>query len=319
MLNYIAILLLQLCILQLTHTTPTSPIPALKSIPPIAADPNPSLQNLNLTTPKRTPPGGWWTETTSITCLDAESVRTRWTDQSYPPNIGPIRPGDYRILHDFLETREWEDNVRFINNFINECKECECSTGRFDRDDSGSPLLRPPEVLPEQTWCEDQEKANSCMYLYGCKCEVIISVKDDPAEPLLDALNRPFMPPLGSLKPFRSGIGRRPKRDRNRPLNPRILALMEGREKYRSAGKSDKWLVSGTEEPYWLEGPDDGDLGGPLGWVGTGLGGLEGSSLGGGIFKRGDTDTNGRVIQNEQGEQDINIKRETEVDTRGLD
>lgn len=149
--------------IQLTLSSPIS-TPPLEAAPELTV---PNLDEAMRNLLKRAPPNGWWAESTAVSCLTPDSVITRWRQQSYPQNIGPIRPGDYRVLHDVLESGSRNQAVNFINEFTSHCQQCECSRLDVFKDEDGNPLLRPPGTSPETTGCEDQEKANSCMYLFG--------------------------------------------------------------------------------------------------------------------------------------------------------
>ncbi|KAF3315635.1 hypothetical protein TWF173_003214 [Orbilia oligospora] len=258
-------------ILQISTLQPILSSPV--SIHPLENPPELTTPDLNKTTPgvtpnpkKRGPPDGWYTKGGYLTCLTIDEVIARWREQSYPANIGPIRPGDYRFLHNVLENSPRHHVVEFISTFIDHCQECACSSR--DNDETGNAILKPPEMSPELTMCETQEKANSCMYLFGCTCQVLIFPKDDPevtAASLFSALNQPFMPPLRS-----HSQQKKTRRRRKGMFNPTDLAgIAEGNEHSRggAAGSSrEKWLVPGVKEPFWLEGPDEEPTGDSRNW-----------------------------------------------------
>ncbi|KAK6522602.1 hypothetical protein TWF281_002040 [Arthrobotrys megalospora] len=207
---------------------------------------------LETTTPnplKRAPPNGWWAETIHIYCPPADFVRTRWSQVSFPSEIGPLRSGDYGNLGHYLTSRPYDEAIRYIDAFRRDCEECECMTGIYDG--GGNSLLRPPPVLPERSGCETQEKANSCMHLYGCICERTLYEKDDPGieAGIFGKLNEPFIPP-------------EPKREKGRPRNSKdfnpmkLSSILEDSVDGGFEFPSHRMLVPGTKEPYWLEGPD---------------------------------------------------------------
>ncbi|KAF3168809.1 hypothetical protein TWF751_007572 [Orbilia oligospora] len=258
-------LTLQIFTLQFILCSPVSSYP-------LETPPELTTPDLNKTTPgvtpnpkKRGPPDGWYAKGGYLSCLTVDEVITRWREQSYPSNIGPIRPGDYRFLHDVLENSPRHHVVEFISTFIDHCQDCACSAK--DNDEAGNAMLEPPQRSPEWSLCETQEKANSCMYLFGCTCQVLIYQKDDPevtAASLFGALNQPFMPPLRSY--------RQQKKTRRRKgmFNPTDLAgIAEGNEHSRGGvaeSSREKWLAPGVKEPFWLEGPDEESTGDSRDW-----------------------------------------------------
>ncbi|KAK6520270.1 hypothetical protein TWF506_000548 [Arthrobotrys conoides] len=229
---------------------------------PLESPPEPIIPSLNETTPnpqRRGPANGWYAEGSIIHCLSAEHVIKRWIQQSYPPNIGPIRQGDYRALHNVIESRPHEEAVQFIEEFKTHCYECVCMPGDTLRHENGDLLLKPPTLSPEKTRCESQEKADSCAYLLGCACDLLVYPRDDPevtAASLFSALNKEYKPPPESRYQRKSKKGK----GKGRRFNPMDLpSILEDQgSKDGAVGVSrERWLVPGTKEPYWLEGLDE--------------------------------------------------------------
>ncbi|KAF3208257.1 hypothetical protein TWF106_011490 [Orbilia oligospora] len=279
-------LILQISTLQFILSSPVSiyPLenppelttPDLNKIPP-GVTPNPK---------KRTPPDGFYTKSASLTCLTIDGVVARWREQSYPSNIGPIRPGDYRFLHNVLENSPQHHINEFISTFIDHCQDCACSGN--DIDEAGNAMLRPPERSPEWSLCETQEKANSCMYLFGCTCQILIYQKGDPdvtTDSLFSSLNKPFLPPLRQHSQQRKG-----RRGGKGMFNPMDLAgITEGNEHSRGAAaesSKEKWLAPGVKEPFWLEGLDEEPMGDSRDWFRGLNGDLRGISGGSGALRK---------------------------------
>ncbi|KAK6344952.1 hypothetical protein TWF718_006901 [Orbilia javanica] len=217
---------------------------------------------------KRGPSNGWWTETVSIVCLPPTGVITRWIDRTYPSDVGPLHPGEFDAFNRVLSTRPPGQAVRLIESYISDCQQCECFRLDTNTDKNGIPILRPPPISPETTTCQDQEKANSCIYLFGCTCEFLVSTKDDPslaAGSAFDVLNKPFVPKEVFHKTHT------PSNSRSSFSNPMDIGSIVNEYRSRSYRGAlepprDRWLVPGTKEPYWVEGPESYRVSGRTAW-----------------------------------------------------
>ncbi|KAF3158288.1 hypothetical protein EYR41_001120 [Orbilia oligospora] len=198
-------------------------------------------------------------------------------DCASPQAVLQMTPEDFRRLD--AETRylqqgyfssypRWrfssiQQAIEYFWQRAGECQECSCAAGEgapdaLEDEDAAIYALRPG--TPESK-CPDFAVAARCMLIFGCRCKEFLFYKDDPVK---------------GQKTGRLHFGYTKGRYLRGPAGSRLSAF--GKKAYGAGaifpmsytkpsdegeifedlpgGRSEKYFVPGTKEPYYLEGPE---------------------------------------------------------------
>ncbi|KAK6530703.1 hypothetical protein TWF281_007542 [Arthrobotrys megalospora] len=156
-----------------------------------------------------------------------------------------------------IVTRELE---AIVHRYIALCWECGCEI-----DENGATLGQLAPVSEEEGYCE-QSTADVCMVVFGCFCHDLVTTISEPRGGI-----RLMGKALWDSQRSKSDRGRdnaknwqgRAQRERLNGFRELTRQFGEGSGDWETPPQEEthyKWLVPGSNEPYYLEGPDQGDI-----------------------------------------------------------
>ncbi|KAK6523718.1 hypothetical protein TWF281_001690 [Arthrobotrys megalospora] len=204
---------------------------------------------------------GW-----TVICDDVETMLSKTTDPlSYPMINNRRRP--------IITPLNYANPTYTARRYIKKCENCVC-------DEDGNVIAHEVGLIAVHTAkCDNQDDVDKCKYWFGCYCRTNMVQPDivpgNSISDYQDALNN---------VPF--GVKQQYPAFEWKPTD-RFSMSWQGLAKKvpnnAEAGPADQWLVPGTMEPYYLEGPSKEPT---REWMNPHLG-FRGGTLGSSFVKRG--------------------------------
>ncbi|KAK6531128.1 hypothetical protein TWF281_007953 [Arthrobotrys megalospora] len=201
----------------------------------------------------------WGISEFSIQCLPSQEIYEEFPSV---PDIPGITPD---FWPDWTRYDNPEDAITYIQWQQGMCEGCIC-------DEDG--LLQPPsEDHPNHSYCPDQDFVNLCISIYGCSCNIRVDTPPPEEKPidltvfdpddLLNTISQEHIPQRWDTKQgmiLRGAYNRWYQNQQDKQSQRKVKeALAAANGGYGFAGgtqQNDRYLVPGTKEPYYLEGPD---------------------------------------------------------------